>query len=607
MAKHMRLFSLAAALCLLLSANAYADGGPAAEPSVLPDPAPPAEDAAPLPTPKEDEPVVVAPGESAILQGETLVISDPERDGDAALRLWGPDVGDGDAAITLRGVGPSLSLVDCDVTAGGRSVLSTGHSRGACFAAVDAALAVLSEGDATGAALLGCDAAALGSGCGAYCGPGSEHFFYGSDITGGAYGVIVDGAGSVWLGSSTGTIPLYDATGNMTGVVRGCGQATVIESVFGLYMRGDVSGSVTVDDGTVLHTLDAAVLYTGGSGTLRFNNARVTTENGVLLQMMDDDADERIDPASGLYDERDVGGAPGFPGVAYDQTPVPAASAEPDPALPPAPYAGERLTASYTNGLYLGDVYNGTGWYGQPGDSLDLTIGSGAVLFGDAALTSTAKAVPCTPGALEALDGMEDVRYTLLDEDGAPCEADEAAYIQFTGYTGREYYLQGHVCDLPCANGASSLDVTVAEGGVWVVRETSLVSRLTVEAGGTVFGRVHRNADGTVSLSPSPEKLRPGIYEPVKTPDPTPSATPTAEATPTPTAEATPTPTAEATPKPTAKATPTPTAEATPKPTAEATPTPTAKTTPTPTAEPTPTPKPRRRAASQPDQEVSYV
>ena len=412
--------------------------------------------------------------------------------------------------VRIQGPDAALDLVRGRTTAPGWGLV---HNDGGSFAAVDAELTISQDPTAAGGAVLGYDGTDdLSSGYGLYCGPGSESWLYGASVSGVTYGAVVDGAESLWLGSSVGTIPLYDAAGGYTGVTAGQGRSSSIDGVFGLLLTGD-AGQVTVDEGTTIHSRDAAALYKGGSGALRFHNARVTSDSGVLVQMMDDDADLRAD--GGYYDERDVGGQIGFPGVNYAFARA-SDGENTDPSLPPVVKdPAESLDVTFTNGLYQGDIYNGTGWYGQPGDSMTLTVGGGAVLWGDAALTSTIKAVPYRPEALDALSRLNGVRYTLLGQNGRPCDKSDAAYIQFTAYTQNQYYLQGHVQNKLCAKSGATLDVTVAEGGVWAVRERSVVNCLTVESGATVYARAQVNASGTVVLLPAADPLDPGYYGPV--------------------------------------------------------------------------------------------
>ena len=109
----------------------------------------------------------------------------------------------------------------------------------------------------------------------------------------------------------------------------------------------------------------------------------------------------------------------------------------------------ELVRASFTNGVYRGSLYNNTGLSSQPGDKLSVTIGEGALLNGDIALAGDSTA---------------------------------------------------------------AIAVTVVSGGVWVVNDASLITDLTVEKGGVVYGELAKNEDGTLFLSPSAKAIAPGIY-----------------------------------------------------------------------------------------------
>lgn len=493
MRKLIRTIAALVAASLLPGGSAYADA------------APPAEETA-TPACVYGKALSVAGGNTATVADACLTLlrtEDPSEAPDWTLGV----TGEGEP-LTVSGRNASLNLVRCQIASAGWGLVSNDEG---CFAAVDADLAVAPDATAAGGAVLGYDKNdAPGSGYGLYCGPGSESWLYGVSVSGVTYGAALDGAESLWLGSSAGTIPLYDADGSYTGVTAGQGRTSSIDGVFGLLLTGDAA-QVTVNEGTAIHSRDAAVLYKGGSGAVLFDNARIASDSGVLLQMMDDDGDQRVD--GGYYDERDAGGETGFPGVNYDYAPASGPDDSTDPSLPPAVEdTAESLDVTFTYGLYRGDIYNGTGWYGQRGDSLAVTVGRDAVLYGDAALTATIKAVPCRAEALDALSRLDGVRYALLGRNGRPCQEENAAYIQFSAYTQDQYYLQGHVQNKLCAKSGAALDVTVAENGTWAVRERSLISSLTVERGGTVYARAQVNADGTVVLLPSTEPLLPGHY-----------------------------------------------------------------------------------------------
>lgn len=484
------------------------------------------------PPARDDRPLVLSGDESVTLRDETIAAPINVPDGHRA--PWPLGVNGDSRAVTWSGDTGDLNLVDCSVTAGGWGALcvvpkdvphgtypgESGTFGDTNVTVLDTDLRIAPAGDGgldAGSALLGLDPARYGSGYCALLAGGASAYFHGAALSGGTYGAVLNGTGRVWFGSSDGTVLLYDGA-DLTGAERGKGQASRIDGVFGLMMCGDAD-RVTVCDGTELHAADAVVLCKNGGGAFTFDNARLSSDSGVLFQMMDSDDDERIGLLTGtygyspVYDERNISADQGFPETDREIVRAISEKLADSDALPPAAQS-QHVHLTYQNGLYSGDIYNGTGYYGQPGDSLTVTVGGGAVLDGDISLTSTAKAIPYSRAAAALLDSMDGVRYCLTDGDGAPCDADHAVYIRLTRYTIDQYYLQGHVQNLPCYNGAGSLDVTVARGGTWVVGGVSLVTSLTVADGALVYGQVTDNGDGSLTLSPADEPLAPGTYVP---------------------------------------------------------------------------------------------
>ena len=310
-------------------------------------------------------------------------------------------------------------------------------------------------------------------------------------ISGVIYGAVVDNAGAVYFGSARpaeeaeseedaeDAMPAEDADeAEIADAAKGRGPiqedasnaaATDIRGVFGFLMRGDVRDGVYVEDVTVT-TEEATVLYIDGNGGFYFDNARLAPQNGVLFQMIDSDAETEEN-------------------------------------------ASCQVNATYSNGVYQGSIYNGTGSSGQPGDSLTVTLGENTLLNGEIALTNAVRAIPYSAQALEGIDYYGDeIEYVLLDANGEECDEDDAVSIAFVRYGESAGFLLGHVQNALSYNGASAVDVVVEDGGVWVVRGESLITGLTVEEGGTVYGSVAANPDGSLTLLPSAVALEAGSY-----------------------------------------------------------------------------------------------
>ena len=420
---------------------------------------------------------------------------------------WVLGIMGGIRTVNMLGSNPTLNVIDSDFTTGGWALLSTDGGSNHRINVVDTVLTVLPEskgGMDSGWRILGYDKDSYGNGYGSYYIGNPTQNYYGATIDGVTYAAIITGANAGHYASSNGAIDLYDANDNYLETVQGAGQPTVINGVFGFMMHNSIADGIYVEDGTVVNTEDAIVIYKAANGSFFFDNAQLNSKNGVLFQMIDNDDDSRIGLTSMVegfgrtYDESKIGAGIGFPGITYDYT---------------SGTGGNDVNLTYTNGAYNGNIYNGTGYYNQNGDNLNLTVGEGALLNGAVALTSTIKGVPYSASAMEGIAYYgDDITYTLLDAEGNVTDESNAAFIQFNVYAMAQYFLQGHVQNLIHYNGASTIAVTVENGGVWVVSDESLITSLTVAADAVVYGDLVENADGTVTLTPSANVVAAGTY-----------------------------------------------------------------------------------------------
>ena len=372
---------------------------------------------------------------------------------------------------------------------------------------VDSELAFLPESEGgmdSGWRIFGYDEDAYGSGYGSFNIGSPAEYFYGTTIRGVTYGTIVMGAKTDRYASSNGSVELIDANGEPLETVEGKGQPTVIDGVFGVMQVGAIAEGLYIEDGTVVNTADAIVIWKSGSGDYYFDNAELNSAKGVLFQMMDSDDDSRIGMAENgndtVYSEDKVGAEIGFPGINYDY----------------ASAAGSAsVTATYTNGTYEGNIYNGTGYYNHGGSNLTVTLGENAVLNGDIALTSTIKGVPYSEEALKGIEYYgDDIEFVELSEDGSLNAGNDgtAAYIQIRSYTINEYFLQGHVENKVHYNGVSTIEVVAEDGAEWNVAGESLLTKLTVADGAKVKGTLTVNDDGTLTLTAGDELIPAGEY-----------------------------------------------------------------------------------------------
>lgn len=474
--------------------------------------------------------LVVSEGASATVKDSRFIVlgadplteadADPASDPKQLSPAWTLGVTGGARAVNMVGQNPCLALVGSDVTAAGWGALSTDAGADASALVLDSALRILpaaQDGMDAGADILGYDAGLYGSGFGAYLSGNAALQLLGATVTGATYGVVLDDADAVRLSSSDGGVLLYDGEGKLAESVQGQGQSTSVQSVFGFLMTGDAD--VTVEDGSSLQTEEATVLYKDGSGSFCFDGAELCSSSGVLFQMMDDDSDP--DPIT----------APGFPGIGAAQPEEePASGARAvftDTLAETSKSEPDQVSVTYKNGVYRGNIYNGTGYYGQAGDSLTVTLGQDTLLNGDISLTSSVKAIPYSREALAGINARNGaVEYVFLDASGTVCGEEDAVTIQLVRYTANEYFLQGHVQNMPLYNGASELQVVVEDGGVWVINEQAILTGLTVREGGAVYGQVQEREDGSLLVTPASVPLAPGEYGPAEAPADSASAIP---------------------------------------------------------------------------------
>lgn len=415
-------------------------------------------------------------------------------------------------ATNMLGDYSTSTFVNSDISASQWGVLSTDGCKNVVLTAIDSILSL------TG-----------GSGYGTYAIGDAKEYFYGTTFNVATYANIITG-GFVTYASSNGTFNVKkDDEAGTTAFegIEGKGQVSTVNSdEFGIMWHGD--GTANITDGTVFNTKNAAFLIKNGTVNINVDNAKLNVEDGIILQMMDNDDsvigmsttgaqvfntefkeeagypgidnDIKYDAAASASASGAGGGAPGgeMPaGEAPADMPVdggmpvggapadmPASGAAPavssSNAAEPAPDAagapsGEAasdadaysVTASFTNVTLKGSMYNATGYVGSP-KTLSVTLGSGASLSGAISASS----------AIHSTDG------------GA---------TQNTSFTIDEYYKLGHVVNKENYNGDNDVDVLIASGGQWNVTGTSYLTSLKVEDGGKLNGKVEIDGE-TVDL-----------------------------------------------------------------------------------------------------------
>ena len=363
----------------------------------------------------------------------------------------------------LMGKKASTVLVNTDVKAANWGALSTDNGEDNRLTVIDSTLSVV-----------GCEAdkkdpyhRTWGSGYGTYI-LGADEDFRGVTMNVGTYIGIAREGNAVYR-SSRGHIRVESpTTGEVLYEGEGKGAISRLNSdVFGI-MAHD-RAELTLTEGTVMNTGDAAFLMRAGGVKIRIEDgAQVNTGSGVLLQIIDDD-DSTVGVDWGAEKElqfhtefREKEGWPSESGQITSQMPPPDLTELPPPPPPPPgeempePQFDVRFSAADTE--LTGDLYNGSGYYGQPAKQMYVTLGAGAVLNGRISATETIH----------------------VDEHGK----------QNTGFTIDQYYYLGHVANRPFLNGDNAAEVTLETGSVWNVTGEGLLSALTVQEGAVLNGTV---------------------------------------------------------------------------------------------------------------------
>ena len=376
----------------------------------------------------------------------------------------------------LMGRCSSFTVVRTAANAANWGVLSTDGGSDMTMTVVDSTLTLTGRKDPF--------SKNYGSGYGTYI-LGAKEYFYGVTFNVGTYAGIVTG-GDAFYGSSRFEKPLsiypvkaipngktvadfmgfkkegYDVvrsdTPAFTGIT-GLGKNTVINSdAFGWMAHN--SGNLTITEGTVVNTDNAAFLIKAGNVNMTVSDgAKINSKDGIILQMIDND-----DALVGVNRSRSIGlcfntefnEAKGYPGIDYDIKKI---------------TKDKRNTCTFTaTDVHLvGNLYNGTGYFGgQPADKLEVTLGKGASLKGGISATS----------------------IIHIDEKGS----------QNTHFTSKEYYYLGHVADKMFYNGGNEISVTLKDGAIWTVTGTGTITGLTIDKGSKVIAkkgaRVTMTVDG---------------------------------------------------------------------------------------------------------------
>ena len=389
----------------------------------------------------------------------------------------------------------TMTIINSKLYANQWGVISTDSGSDIVLTVIDSTLETLGED-----AVYDPYVKRFGSGYGSYIIDDVTEFFHGVTINVGTYAAVVCGGDALYA-SSKGEydihghyfIPNPEKPGftNHFGKVypgydvgtyeepvfhglRGKGQKTIIQSDGFGFMAHDW-GSVTLIEGTEVHSAFATFLLKAGTIRIKVDDAVLDPADKVILQIIDNDdkavgtyfmppwkPDGNVRPSNiyGPFFNTEYKEPAGYPGLDY---PAEGSCGE------------ETVTAEFKNTVLDGDFYNASGYQEEEGRPLSLLFGEGARLT----------------GRITAASAIH------VDEKGE----------QNTHFSIEQYYHLGHVKNRPHFNGANTISVTLEGHASWVVTGTSILTSLTVGADAVVSAvdgkRLTVTADGkAVTLTP---------------------------------------------------------------------------------------------------------
>lgn len=311
-----------------------------------------------------------------------------------------------------------------------------------------------------------------GSGYGAYAiGGGTWEDYYGTTFDVDTYAIIMTGAtaslGSVKKGDQIEVRKIVadeDAdnrsastkTGELvtTETATADANSVVNSRNFGFMFHHNASDGwnvLNINEGTEINTGNAAFLVKKINADIHVEGAEINADNGVILQMIDNDDDgvgAFMDDFYGMptfnykYEEKD--GWSSTWGVNYKAS-------------------GWRTEFSVVDADLKGNLYNGTGYGSNGGSALDVILGAGGSITGVISSTETQHG--------DSLDNLYKSFTYRKDDEGFSYETAAAAAGKL-----------GHVINQNYYNGVNPVNVTVGHGGAWVVTGDSIVNDLYAES-----------------------------------------------------------------------------------------------------------------------------
>ncbi|MBQ9032022.1 MAG: hypothetical protein IJ106_11310 [Parasporobacterium sp.] len=324
--------------------------------------------------------------------------------------------------------------------------------------------------------------------------------------------------------ASIGGVPVQDSGDVVTSVVsEQTEEGTVIPSVvssdaFGFMFHNNFGGGwnvLNILDGTQVTSENATFLVKKVNADITVDHAQITSNDGVLLQIIDND-DDYVGPDMGLewgLDDPEIGRVIGstnieamfagepciFPtfserlvepaGWSYEWTEkdmtVTAAS------LNTTGDSGWLVNLNLSNTEVAGDIWNSSGYVTENGgSSLIVNLGENALLSGIISSGAFRHTIQNDESLYVADDQIDAGGYYEVLVGNAYAEANG------TGPDWKNAGYLGHVDNTPYANGYNKVVVNLEDNALWTVTGTCLLDELYIGADASVIA-----TQGTLTLS----------------------------------------------------------------------------------------------------------
>ncbi len=430
----------------------------------------------------------------------------------------------------LEGTDSTMSVVDSDVSASNWAVLSTDAGSNMYLNVVNTKMVLTGNEEELQAGGLYSETNPYTdkNGYGTYVIGNALETFLGTTMDVGTYATIFTGGtgyyGNLKAGESYDLLAA-DGSAHHTYTAQEDVQTVIHSDTFG-FMAHQGNNECTLDGVEVNSAYTNFLVKSGNNSTIHVKNGtRINAENGILLQLMDNDDSttefnpnhETVGMAFGTTHEE----YPGFPAEAVDpdaaaqggmdgmpggdmpegeapggdmpQGEAPAGGMPEGEGGPggdmgemPQEESGPNTTVYNVMDTELtGAIYNGIGWNANE-------LSQGKVkqmllevnLSGKASLTGPIASTSCIHATYEGQKYLKDNKITAFDDDEAA--AAFAADYQATEFAISAYFNIGQVANLVRSNGLNDISVSLADTAVWTVTDTSLIQSLSISGNAQV-------------------------------------------------------------------------------------------------------------------------